>query len=167
MAAFPVDLKNIRSAVLTVSDSCFSGCRRDESGPALRRMLEAAGAIVFAQDIVSDEKAAISRKLISYAKKFKASLVLSTGGTGVGPRDVTPEATRQVIKMEVLGLAELMRSGGLKKTRRAALSRGVVGVIGQSLVVNLPGNPKAAVESFEAIADLVPHALAMIRGEGH
>ena len=157
----------LRAAVLTISDSCFEKKRRDESGPALCRVLVSAGAQIVARGIVRDEKAAITRKFRSYAKKYKADLILSTGGTGLGPRDVTPEATRQVVDLEVPGLVELMRSENFKKTHRAALSRGLAGVAGKTLIINLPGSPKGAVESFEAIADLVEHALAMIRGEGH
>jgi len=157
----------LRAAVLTVSDSCFEKKRRDESGPALCRALERSGAVIVARDVVGDESAAIARKFRSYVKKYKVDLVLSTGGTGVGPRDVTPEATRRVVKIEIPGLVELMRSENFRKTRRAALSRGLAGVAGKTLIINLPGSPKGAVESFEAIADLLEHALSMIRGEGH
>jgi molybdopterin adenylyltransferase len=167
VAASKMVLKNISAAVLTVSDSCFTGQRRDDSGPALCRAIEVSGAAVLARDTVADNKNAIARKLRYYSKSMKVDLVLSTGGTGLGPRDVTPEATRLVIKKEAPGLMELMRLTNFKKTRRAALSRGLAGVAGKTLVVNLPGSLRGATESWEAIADLVPHALAMIRGEGH
>ena len=167
MAARSLDLKGVRAAVLTVSDSCSVGRRHDESGPALSRLLLARGAEVAARDIVRDRKTAIAGKLRGYAKKFNVDLILTTGGTGLGPRDVTPEATRSVIRKEVPGIAELMRLKSFKKTDRAALSRAVAGIFDKTLVVNLPGSPKGAVECFLAAADVLPHALAMMRGEGH
>jgi molybdopterin adenylyltransferase len=161
------DLDGIRVAVLTVSDSCFAERRRDESGPVLCRLLKARGAEVAATDIVGDQEAAIAGKLRFYAKTLKADLILTTGGTGLGPRDVTPEATRSVIQKEVQGIAELMRIASFKKTDRAALSRAVAGICGKTLVVNFPGSPKGAAECFLAVAKVVPHALAMMRGQGH
>ena len=158
-------MKGLSVAILTVSDSCAADRRRDESGAALRRLAERAGARCAAQAVVPDDVKAIARHL--RVLSAAAPVVLSTGGTGLGPRDVTPEATRSVIDREVPGLAEAMRAAGMKKTRRACLSRGVCGVLGRTLVINLPGSPKGAAESFGAIADLIPHALAMIQGEGH
>ena len=159
--------KGIRAVVLTVSDSCAHGRRKDTSGAFLCQLLEDRGAQVLKKDICGDTEARIKNKFKYFCDKLKADLVLSTGGTGLGPRDVTPEATKAVIKKETFGIAELMRLEGLKKTRRAALSRAVAGVRGKTLIVNLPGSPKGACESFLAVAELIPHALAMIRGEGH
>lgn len=167
MTARLCDFNGVRAAVLTVSDSCSAGRRRDESGPALGRLLKARGAEVAVMDIVADEGAVISRKLRFYVRNFKVDLILTTGGTGLGLRDVTPEATRSVIQKEVPGIAELMRSASFKKTNRAALSRAVAGICGKTLVVNLPGSPKGASECFLAVAEVVPHALAMLRGQGH
>ncbi len=157
--------RGLRIAVLTVSDSCSSRRCRDESGAALGRLVAAAGARCVARGVVPDDEKAIARQL--RALSAKADVVLSTGGTGAGPRDVTPEATRPVIDKELPGLAEEMRRSGMKKTRFACLSRGLCGLRGRTLIVNLPGSPKGAAESFAAIADLIPHALAMARGCGH
>ena len=158
-------LKGYKVAVLTVSDACAGRRRRDESGPALCRLAVRAGACCGRPVVVPDDKKAIARRLRALA--LRADVVLSTGGTGVGPRDVTPEATRTVVDKEIPGLAEVMRFEGMAKTRFACLSRGVCGMRGRTLIVNLPGSPRGAAESFAAIADLIPHVLAMARGEGH
>ncbi len=150
---------------MTVSDSCASGRGRDASGAALERLVADAGARCVARGLVPDDRKAITRRL--RALSARADVVLSTGGTGAGPRDVTPEATRPVIDRELPGLAEEMRRSGMKKTRRACLSRGLCGLRGKTLIVNLPGSLQGASESFAAIADLIPHVLAMARGEGH
>lgn len=159
-------LEACRAAILTVSDACARGTRNDESGGSLRTFLEQEGADVIAQDIVPDDQQRISSRLKCYADSG-ADLVLTTGGTGLGPRDLTPEATRAVLDREAPGLSEAMRSGGAARTRRAFLSRGICGLRGRTLIINLPGSPQGAVESLEAIVDIIPHALAMIRGEGH
>ncbi|MFA5038577.1 MAG: MogA/MoaB family molybdenum cofactor biosynthesis protein [Candidatus Omnitrophota bacterium] len=159
-------LKGVIAGIVTVSDSCAQGKRRDESGPVLETLLVRVGASLIDRQIVSDDEAAIARA-VKRQIRLKADVVLTTGGTGLGPRDVTPEATRLVLQKEIPGLSEAMRSAGSQKTRRAFLSRGVCGVRGKSLIINLPGSPKGAAESWEAIVDLIPHALAMIRGEGH
>ena len=151
------------AAVLTVSDSCASGTKQDLSGPAVEQALEGFGFQVTARGIVADEHAAIEEKLIALCQS--ARLVVTTGGTGIAPRDVTPEATRAVCERLVEGIAEHMRSTGMRKTRFAALSRGVCGVRGTSLILNLPGSPAGAVESLEAVADLLPHALDLIGGK--
>ncbi|MDD5019418.1 MAG: MogA/MoaB family molybdenum cofactor biosynthesis protein [Candidatus Omnitrophica bacterium] len=156
-----------RVAVLTVSDSCARGLKKDESGRVLRVLLEQRGADVVAADIVADDKRGITGFLKRYAGKNRVDLVLTTGGTGLGPRDVTPEATRSVLDKEAPGLSEWIRWSGAAKTRRAVLSRGVCGLKRRTLIINLPGSPKGAAESFEAVADIIPHALAMARGEGH
>ncbi|MDD2866183.1 MAG: MogA/MoaB family molybdenum cofactor biosynthesis protein [Candidatus Omnitrophica bacterium] len=156
-----------RVAVVTVSDSCASGSKQDKSGPVLKGLLEALGADIVSCEIVADDSSKIAGLLKGYADASKADVVFTAGGTGLGPRDVTPEATRSVLDKEAPGLAEWIRAKGAAKTARAVLSRGVCGLRGRTLIINLPGSPKGAAESFEAVADLVPHALAMARGEGH
>jgi molybdopterin adenylyltransferase len=154
------------AAVLTVSDSCSRGEKTDLSGPAVAQALEQRNFHVMAHSIVTDERAAIQKELIEMCNR--ARLVVTTGGTGIAPRDVTPEATRAVCDRLVEGIAEHMRSEGVRKARFAALSRAVCGVRGTTLILNLPGNPSGAVESLEAVADLLPHALELIAGRtGH
>lgn len=161
------DFKGIRAAVVTISDSCAAGERRDESGLFLQKALKRAGASVLKKDIIPDIRSVIAARLRFFSDESGADLVLTTGGTGLGSRDVTPEATRQVIEKEVEGIAELMRREGGRKTRRACLSRAVAGVRRGTLIINLPGSLKGASESFAAIREVIPHACAMIRGEGH
>lgn len=154
----------LRAAVLTISDSSFAGRREDLSGPAVSKALKSRGWEVVRTQVLPDESAEIRRALEDLSENPELGAIFTTGGTGVAPRDVTPEATRQVIEREIPGLAELMRAEGLKHTRRAALSRGLVGIRKNLLIVNLPGSPKGAVESVESIADLLPHAVELIRG---
>jgi molybdenum cofactor synthesis domain-containing protein len=151
------------AAVLTVSDSCSRGEKVDLSGPAVSEALVRRNFQVVARGVVADERAAIQVKLIELCES--ARLVVTTGGTGIAPRDVTPEATRAVSERLVEGIAEHMRSEGSRKTRFAALSRAVCGVRGTSLILNLPGSPTGAVESLEAVIDLLPHALDLIAGK--
>ena len=153
----------LTAAVLTVSDSSFVGERADSSGPAVAQALLAAGFTLVAQEIVPDELGQIAAAILQLSEL--ARLVITTGGTGIAPRDVTPEATRGVCTRLVEGIPELMRAEGLKKTPFAVLTRGVCGVIGTSLVLNLPGSPKGAVESLTAVQHLLPHCLSLIAGD--
>ena len=154
----------IRAAIVTVSDSVVAGTREDCSGPALRDRTRALGWTVSAMELVADESGGIAAVLGRLADSGEVAVILTTGGTGVAPRDVTPEATRGVIEREIPGLGELMRAEGLKFTPTAVLSRGMAGIRGRTLIVNLPGSPKGAVESFDAIAKLVPHILDLLEG---
>ncbi len=154
----------IRVAVITVSDSAVAGTRPDLSGPALRERVESFGWTVSAVELVPDESRLIADAIGRLANSGDVSVVLTTGGTGVALRDVTPEATRTVIEREIPGLGELMRSEGRKFTSKAVLARGLAGVRGRTLIVNLPGSPKGAVESLDAIAQLIPHVVDLLEG---
>ncbi|OGS39152.1 MAG: molybdenum cofactor biosynthesis protein [Elusimicrobia bacterium RIFOXYD12_FULL_66_9] len=154
-------------AILTVSDRAASGERPDAGGPALRAVVERRGWRVAEVRVVADESATISSAVRDWCDGLEIRLVLTTGGTGLSPRDVTPEATRAVLDKELPGFGELMRLRGLETTPTSVLSRALAGSRGSALVVNLPGSPKGAVESFEAVADLIPHALAMLSGADH
>ena len=157
----------IEIAVLTSSDRCSRGEAEDVSGKLIGEMIKPIGGRVAAYDIVPDEIAAIKEKLLHYCDKLAVNVVITTGGTGFSGRDVTPEATLQVIEKNIPGLPELMRAEGLKKTRKACLSRGIAGIRGNTIILNLPGSPKAVKESLEAVLDLIPHSLEMLRGGGH
>lgn len=151
-----------RTAVLTISDRCFDGRQTDLSGPAVANRLQAAGTSPPALEILPDELEQIVAALRRHAAS--AALVLTTGGTGLAPRDVTPEATRAVCERFVDGLAERMRSSGLEQTPFAPLSRSVCGTVGSTLILNLPGSPAGAVTSLESILPLLPHALDLLAG---
>jgi molybdenum cofactor synthesis domain-containing protein len=151
------------AAVLTVSDSSARGHRADLSGPAVKAVLERRGFHVVAAEVVADEQSVIQAAILEMTSR--AQLVVTTGGTGIAERDVTPEATRAVCSRLVEGVAERMRAVGLQTTPLAALSRGVCGVCGRALVLNLPGSPQAATESLAAVLDLLPHALELLAGK--
>jgi molybdenum cofactor synthesis domain-containing protein len=152
-----------RAAVLTVSDSCARGERNDLSGPAVARALQEHHFAVIETRVVRDEHAAIQKAIVDLARRVR--LVVTTGGTGISTRDVTPEATRSVCGRMLDGVAERMRREGEKKTPFAALSRGLCGVCGTSLVLNLPGSPTGAVESLHAVIDVLPHAIQILAGK--
>jgi len=153
----------IRIAILTLSDKGASGLRRDESGPVLRRMVEGLGEVV-RMEILPDDREAIARRLAEYADTG-IDLVLTTGGTGLSPRDVTPEATLDVADRQVPGMAEAMRAAGLAKTPHAMLSRAVAAVRGRTLILNLPGSPRGARENLEAVLPALGHAIGKIGGD--
>jgi len=160
-------LSFIEIAVLTSSDRCSRGEAEDVSGRLIAEMVKTIGGRVAAYDIVPDEIPALKEKLLHYCDSLAVNVVITTGGTGFSGRDVTPEATLQVIEKNIPGLPELMRAEGLKKTKKAVLSRGICGIRRNTLILNLPGSPKAVRESLEAVLDLIPHSLEMMRGGGH
>jgi molybdopterin adenylyltransferase len=159
----PTDGDRPTAAVITVSDSCARGEREDLSGPAVAKLLEKLRFSIVQREVVSDDSIKIQNLLVRLAREVR--LIVTTGGTGVAPRDVTPEATVAVCDKLLDGVAERIRSEGTKKTPLAALSRGVCGVRGRALILNLPGSPTGAIESLEAVAELIPHALELLGGK--
>lgn len=155
---------SIRAAVITVSDACSRGERQDDSGAALVELLRDVGAEIVEQRILSDDLEPLTQTLKEFAARADLNLIVTTGGTGLGPRDNTPEATLQVIEREAPGIAEAIRAESLKVTPMAMISRGVAGVAGKTLIVNLPGSPKAVRESFAVIKAVLAHALDLLAG---
>ena len=156
-----------RVAVLTISDKCSQGKRVDESGRLIQELIKKLPGEVAKYEIIPDEPDMIKAKLMDYCDNLKVDLALTDGGTGFTKRDVTPEATRQVIEKEVPGIPEAMRINCLKFSKRAMLSRGVAGIRKKTLIINLPGSSKGAKESLEAVLDTLPHGLDMIAEKEH
>ena len=155
----------MNAAILTLSDRCSTGEREDGSGPALKEWLEERGVAVTRCEVIPDEAKLISEKLIQWADGGSFDLILTTGGTGVSPRDVTPEATERVLDRLLPGFGELMRMESLKKTVNAIISRAVAGIRKNTLIINLPGSPKGATECISFVWPAVPHTVAKIQGD--
>ncbi|MCD6423832.1 MAG: MogA/MoaB family molybdenum cofactor biosynthesis protein [Elusimicrobia bacterium] len=156
----------IKVAILTVSTSCFKGERKDRSGEVLMRQCKKAGFVVAKKDIVSDRKSEIKKFLKGYLRE-RINLVLTTGGTGLGPFDVTPEATLEIGGRNVPGISEFIRIKGVEKTKTSILSRGVCVLKGKTLIINLPGSTSGARDSFKAVLPVLEHAFHIIKGGGH
>jgi molybdenum cofactor synthesis domain-containing protein len=154
----------IRAGVLTISDKAAKGERADTSGATIAELLTSIHASIDRTSVIPDEHDQIARTLRSWADSDALDIIVTTGGTGLGPRDVTPEATADVVERPVPGLGEAMRAAGLKHTPMAALSRGVCGVRGRTLILNLPGSERGVRENLEAIVDMLPHAVELLRG---
>jgi molybdenum cofactor synthesis domain-containing protein len=157
----------IKAAVLTISDKCYKGGREDKSGKIVQELLHKNSYEIVKYEIIPDELNLIKEKLVNYCDELKVDVVLTTGGTGFSPRDVTPEATQKIIEKEVPGISEAMRAEGFKKTKRAMLSRGISGIRERTLIINLPGSSRGAKESLEVILDELPHGIDMIVARKH
>lgn len=155
----------IRAGIITASDRSARGEREDLSGPLLKGLLESLPAEVVAYRVLPDEKGLLTKVLLTLIERFHCDLIVTTGGTGLSPRDVTPEATRGVIEKEVPGIAEAIRRAGAEKKETALLSRALAGIRGKTLIVNLPGSPSAVQDAFEVLRPVLPHALEILRGE--
>jgi len=155
----------IHAVIITASDACARGEREDKSGEALIELLTELGAHIVAKEILPDDLEPLSDKLREYADRPDVNLIMTTGGTGFGPRDNTPEATRRIMEREAPGLSEAMRIGTLKNTPMAMISRGVSGIRSSTLIVNLPGSPKAVRESFAVIKPVLNHVIDLLAGE--
>jgi molybdenum cofactor synthesis domain-containing protein len=151
--------------IITISDKGAAGTREDLSGPEIKNIIVSLPAEVKEYEIVPDSKDLIANKLKEWTDNKGIDLIITTGGTGVSPRDVTPEATREVIEKEIPGMSEVMRMESLKKTPHAMISRAVVGIRHHSLIVNLPGSPKAVKENLQAILPALPHTLSKLKGD--
>lgn len=163
MSSSTAEVRPLAAAIITVSDSCSQGKREDLSGPAVAQELGRMNFQITAHETVPDDFDQIQAVLVQLAREVR--LIVTTGGTGIAPRDITPEATRAVCERLIDGVAERIRIEGTSKTPFAALSRGVCGVRGQTLILNLPGSPAGAVESLRAVAGLIPHALDLLSGK--
>ena len=157
-------MSDIRAVVITASDACSRGEREDTSGAALTQLLMDIGATIMDRKILSDDLEPLAQALREFAARPDVNLIVTTGGTGLGPRDNTPEATKRIIEREVPGIAEAMRAESLKVTPMAMISRGVCGVRSGTLIINLPGSPKAVRETFSVIAPVLSHALDLLAG---
>jgi molybdopterin adenylyltransferase len=157
----------MRVSVLTISDSVAAGKSEDRSGPAVAARCRELGWEIVSSSLRADDRDAIETYLIEAADSGRADVILTTGGTGLGPLDITPEATAAVIQRNIPGLPEQMRAAGAQKTPRAMLSRAIAGIRADTIIVNLPGSPKGATESLDAIADLLPHAVSILHGARH
>lgn len=155
----------IRAGVITVSDRGAAGQREDQSGPEIERMLRAVGAEVTRRTVIPDESRLIRDTLVDWADRQRIDLIITTGGTGVSPRDVTPDATLDVIEKQVPGMAEAMRRESHSITPHALISRAVVGIRGRTLIINLPGSPRGARENLTVLLPALPHAIEKIRGD--
>jgi len=159
-------VEGLRAGVLTVSDRCFAGSSEDRSGPALQDALQGQGYRVVLCRVVPDDAGAIREALLAWTDEDRLDLILTSGGTGPGPRDITPEATREILEREMPGLPTAILVHSLALTPHAMLSRGIAGIRGRTLVVNLPGSPRAALECFEIIRPVLGHALEVLGGGG-
>lgn len=156
--------QKLRARILVLSDGASRGEREDRSGAAVRSLLESHGWTVVAHEVLPDEVDRIRRRLEEWTEDEACDAIFTTGGTGLGPRDVTPEATRAVLEREVPGLAEMMRFEGMKRTKMAVLSRGLAGARRGCLILNLPGSVRGATESLESALSVLPHAIDLLRG---
>jgi molybdenum cofactor synthesis domain-containing protein len=157
----------MRVALITISDSAAQGSRPDKSGPALAEQCGKLGWEIVSAEILPDDREKIEKRLSALGDSGSADLILTAGGTGIGPRDSTPEATAAICSKLVPGIGEVMREKGRQGNPRAVLSRAMAGVRGRSLIVNVPGSPRGAVESLDAVAEILPHAVEVLRGARH